>query len=173
MPEVTELELVYEGEEVQDGSIAIGYLIYALSGFSGAYEKVSGQLESSDSKHYIRVVGLRQGSAHILLDIVHFLNANQGVEAMGIAALPYAQRVITQIAKYIKNKKHLKGKEPKNSIVIEDGKLYLVSPEGERIEISKEEADRLVQGLLDSDAEKMVMPLHDDRVSGFEIKQNA
>jgi hypothetical protein len=111
MPEVTELELVYEGEDVQDGSIAIGYLIYALSGFSGAYEKVSGQLESSDSKHYIRVVGLRQGSAHIVLNIIHFLNANQGAEALGIAALPYAQKVITQIVKYIKNKKHLKGKE--------------------------------------------------------------
>jgi hypothetical protein len=171
MIQVTELELVYQGEELKDGSIPIGYLIYALSGFSGAYEKLSGQLESPDDRHHIRVLGLRQGSSHILLDIVHVLNANQGVVAVGIAAIAPAQKIISEIATYIKNKKHLKGKEPKNAVVFEDGKLFLVSPEGERIEITKEEANRLVQGLLDSDAEKMVMPLHDDRVSGFEIKQ--
>lgn len=178
MDESTAIELVYDGEEVKTGSIPIEYLIHALSGFSGAYEKVSGQTEGQDIEHRIKVVGLRHDSIHILLDIFEFIKANPaaaGVIETGVIALTAgAYKVVKDISKYIEAKRHLRGKSPRNSILFEGDKIFLVDPEtGDRLQISKEEADRLLMGLLDSDVERMVLPLNGTRVTDFEIRHKS
>ncbi len=174
MADATPLELVYEGEEVDDGTIPVDYLIQSLIGFSGAYDKIAGRTQP-DTAYRIRVLGLRRDSTHILMDVIEWVLVNPAaaevIETGIIAVAAGAYKITKDIGKYISAKKKLKGASPtKEQIIVEGENIFLLLSSGEKLPLTKEQAQILLQGLLDSDLNKLSMPLDDPKVDRFELR---
>jgi hypothetical protein len=172
-PEVTQLELVYGGNEVDDGTIPIEYMIDALMGFSVAYEKIAARtIRNAD--HQIRVVGIeQQDSTHIVLNIMEWAHANPAAAgaaftALGIATAKAAYTVIKDIAKLISGKKHLAGGEPK--IIFEGTNILLINRPEEPLQLTKEQLEFLREGLIDPDLDRLTTPLDHTNVTKFELR---
>lgn len=172
----TPIELVYDGEEVKDGSVPAEYLIDALVGFSSAYSKIAYRTEGANVTHRIRVVGLTGNSTHIWVNVIEWVKANPAPAAvlvsMASLATSGAYKVIKDIAKVFMAKKHLKGAPVENNYFIEGSTIYIINLEKDKLPITKEQLEYLRTGLLDSELDKITAPLEDQKVEKFELRSN-
>jgi len=178
MADITPVELVYDGEEVKDGSVPVDYMIDALVGFSSAYAKIARRTPGAEQEHRIRVVGLKSNSTHILVDIVEFTKAHPLAAGVllkgGFDFAKGAYRVIKDITGVFKAKKHLEGKPFKDgNVVIKDSVIILLNETGAQLPITKEQLEYLRNALIDPDLDKMTAPLEDERIDKFEMKSGA
>ena len=119
-PEGSEtFELVYQGPEVDDGSMDARQLSEVLSGMTGAFSNVAYELDLGD-RYELRVVEVEKNSFHIVFSAIEYAKANPVAftaiatgAAVTLNAIKStasgAYRIITDIAKYIDGKKRLKG----------------------------------------------------------------
>jgi hypothetical protein len=174
MAETTPVELIYDGEEVRDGSVPVEYMIDALVGFSSAYGKLSRRAEGSDHTHFLRVVGMRADSTHILIDIIEWVKANPAAGGVlvtgGGLVMGGAYKVLTDIAAVFTGKKHLKGASPEERVVFKNNNIYIINQTNQELQLTKQQFEYLQSGLIDSDLDKLTAPLSDDKVDKFEIK---
>jgi hypothetical protein len=173
MPDILPVELVYEGDDVNDGTVPVDYMIDALVGFSAAYEKVTRRTQP-DMEHRIRVVGVRQNSAHILVNVVEWVRVNPAaagvlVTAGGLIAAG-AYRVVSDIAKIIAAKKHLAGAPVQQQLTFNGPTIVLMSANGAPLSLTKEQLEFLQTGTLDPELDKLTAPLQEGRVNEFELK---
>jgi hypothetical protein len=175
MTETTPIELVYDGEDVQGGILPVEYMIDALVGFSSAYAKVARRSFGEEIQHNIRVVGLKDGSARILIDVFEYVTKNPGSATVFLTGATVvggaAYRVVTDIGKYIAAKKHTKGKRPKRFAFRAQGTVDVFNDSDEPIELTKEQFEFLESRLLDHDVEKMTAPLDNEKVDLFKLRR--
>jgi hypothetical protein len=174
MAERTPVELVYDGEQVKDGSVPVEYMIDALVGFTSAYSKIARRTEGADLTHHIRVVGLRPNSTHILVDIVEWVKGNPAAATVllsgGTGLVVGAYKVIKDIAAVFTGKKHLAGAPVHNHFHIRDSNIYLVNELKQELPFTKQQLEYLQSGLIDADLDKLTAPLEDENVNKFELK---
>jgi hypothetical protein len=175
MPEITPVELVYEGEEVKDGSVPLEYMIDALVGFSGAYSKIARRTPGVDHEPQLRVVGLKPNSTHIFVDIIEFVKANPAASGVlvsgGSVLLGGAYKVIKDIAVVFTAKKELKGEPLKDSnIVIKGSQVYI--DQRSQLALTKEQLEYLRSALIDAEMDKMTAPLEDQKIEKFQLKND-
>lgn len=163
MAEITPVELFYDGTELEDGTVPVEDMVDALVGFSGAYAKVARRYQTPESGHRLRVVGLKKGSAKILVEVIEWTAKNPaaaGVLAtvgMGIAGGAY--KVIKDIAGVIRGKKALHGESiTNNSYTFINSNIIL-----QGVELTKEQLEYLQSGELDPDLDRLTRPLDEGR----------
>lgn len=167
----TQLELVYDGPDVKNGTIGLEDMVSALIGFGRAYAKVA-ELHRVEVPHQLRVTGIRRASADIQI-AVQFATPEM-LSAMG-TVLTAAGGILASIALIIKVTRHAgkpsRAKEP-NISVKGDGNVVVVNGAGAKMEIPKREYDIWHSGLLESDLHNLTRPLEAGRIDYVEFRQD-
>lgn len=167
----TKVELLYEGTEVEDGTVPVEDMIDALTGFSGAYNKIAKTERGLDQGHRIRVVGLEKGSAKIIVEVVDWIikNPNASLALSGVATTVVggAYIALRDLAKVIWARKSTRGQPiSKNNITFKDNLIVMGD-----INLTREQYDVLESGEIDNDLERLTRPLETGRgVHRFKLK---
>lgn len=173
-------ELVYEGPEVDDGSMDARQLSEVLSGMTRAFSTVAYELELGD-RYELRVVDVEKNSFHIVLSAIEYAKSNPAA-ASAIAAgsavalsvltnsVSGAYRVITDIAKYIDAKKRLRGaKVATLSAQFQDHEVRLLVGD-DLIVMTKEQYELLLSQRIDRPVSQIVSPLAPNKINTFQIR---
>ena len=173
MSDNTPVQLIYSGNDVDEGTVPVDFMVDALVGFSSAYGKIAHRRQSSDVAHRLRVVGLQKGSAKILVDVVEWVTKNpvaSGVLLTGTTGLVGgAYVVLKDIAGVIRGKKHLAGAPIENHYTFNGPSVVLQNQSGEPLELSKEQFQYLQSGVLDADLDRLTTPLEEGHVEEFTL----
>ena len=175
-----DFELVYEGPEVDDGTIAVRDLIGALTGISEALSRTSQEYDNLP-EFSVRVSDIEANSVHILFQLVEFAKANPAATAaLGAVAVPIVTavsnslsglyRVVTDLAKMIEAKKRLKGgRIATTQTEFAEGRVILMLPDGP-LELTKEQYELLLSRRVDTSLSKIVAPLSPKRIQDLELR---
>lgn len=180
-PDLSEaFELIYQGPEVDDGSMDAGQLSEVLSGLDRAFSTVAYELDLGD-RYELRVVDVEKNSFHIILSAIEYAKSNPvafTAIATGAAVtlnavtstISGAYRIITDIAKHIDAKKRLKGARIATiPAQFQDHEVRL--PVGEDlIVITKEQYELLLSQRIDRPVSQIVSPLAPNRINALQIR---
>jgi len=170
MAEVTPIELFYDGSQLGDGTFPLEDMVDALVGFAGAYGKVARHYQTPESGHRIRVVGLQQGSARILVDVIEWTTKNPAAAGVLVAGGGVAvtaagmlgtagYKIIKDIAGVIRGKTALHGQSiTNNSYSFVNSKIIL-----QGVELTPTQLEYLQSRELDPDLDKLTRPLEEGR----------
>ena len=178
-------EFVYDGPDVQDGSISAKDLIEVVSGLERAFAIIAEENELPD-RYQIRVRDLEHGSAHIIFQAIAFAKANPaaaGVIATSMtasaaialnattAAVSGAYKVLSDLGIVIEVKKRLKGRRvarqqarfPNSQVELEVEDGYVV--------LAKEQYELLLSQKVDRSLAQIVSPLAPNRIDDFTLNR--
>jgi hypothetical protein len=164
----TQIELVYDGPEVQDGTLAVEDMISALVGFGRAYAKVNELFSGPEEKHKLRVTGLERNSADIIISVQmvpvldSLLPHAQGI-LMGVGA------VLGGIAAVIKAKRVV-GKEKNPTINVTNNGVVIVNKNNTQVTLDKRAYNLYKSGLIDADLDQMTRPLVEGAIDLVELR---
>lgn len=165
--ETVPLVLRYEGPEVDDGSMSIEDIVPVLQGFASAYGKIAAA-EGFGVEHRIRITGVTQGSAQILLEVWDRLGKMAdpltSISILGGAA----SAIVMAIVGVIRLKKHLKN-QPFTTRVNQANTITIQNSEGIAIEMPINIFNVYQSKLIDQDISKIVRPLQAGRIDAAEI----
>lgn len=169
--EQIEIHLRYGGPDVEDGSMSVEDIVPVLQGFSSAYGKLA-SIDSPESTHRIRIVGVKPGSADIILEVWKFLGDN--VEALKSTAIVAggALFVVRKIMGVIKAKRHVK-KKPFTERINANNSIVITNADNVSIEVPLEIFKLFKGGHIDSDLNRMMRPLEKDRIDSAEFSARA
>jgi hypothetical protein len=168
-PAVAQLQLVYDGPEVKDGTIRVEDMVDALIGFGRAYEKIS-ELQNVPIRQHLRVTGIRRNSADILISIFGQTDPATALES-AVSIGKYAAIIVGSIVSYIKYKKHLKGdKKPKEVQINNSGTINVINADKVVMEVPKRDYELYSSGVLDSDLDHLTRPLREGFVDSVEFR---
>jgi hypothetical protein len=169
--ETVSLVLRYEGPEVDDGSMSLEDIVPVLQGFASAYGKIAAQ-QGIGVQHRLRITGVRQSSADILLEVWDALGRMadplQSVEILSGAAIT----IVTTIVGVIRLKKHLK-KKPFETKIAQENMISVVNSDGLAIEMPINVYNIFQSKLVDQDIAKIARPLEPGRIDAAEIIASA
>ena len=168
MKENIAITLKYTGIEVNDGTMSIDDFLPVIQGFASAYGKVS-SYKNFDYQHNLRIIGIKKGSADILLqarDIINN-NANQ-IQAIGVVGSGVAFTV-GLILKVISLTKHVKKKPFTNKISNNNQTIIVTNCDKVSIEYTLDVFNIFNEGLIAPDLNKIVRPLDEGRIDSSEI----
>lgn len=182
-PEPEEFEFVYDGTEVDNGSMDANEVVDVLTGLTRTFSTVANEMESNE-RLQLRVKDVEPGSFRIIFEVVQFAKENpaaaSALAGMGAVALSTvslassgAYRVVTDIAKLIFAKKKLKGaKLATQHAVFEDGSVALELPnDKELLILTKEQYELLLSKRVDKHLSQIVSPLETKRIESFEMRR--
>src|SRR4051812_43945911 len=119
------IELVYDGPEVKDGTMSIDDMVSALIGFGRAYGKTA-EYSNVQAHHSLRVTGLEQGSADIMLRVVEWSGENSDhLIAASKAVAATSTAILGTIAGVIKLKRFLQNKQASKLNITNNGVLII------------------------------------------------
>lgn len=165
--EEVEIHLVYEGPDVDSGSMSIEDIIPVLQGFSSAYGKIA-LSDYPEANHKLRITDVRPGSADIVLQVWDFLGSN--TDAIGSSGLlaTGAYFIVKKIMKVIGLKRHVK-KQPYKENINATNSIIVTNAENVNIEVPLEILELFKGGNLDGDMNKIVRPLEEGRIDTASI----
>jgi hypothetical protein len=170
--EQIEIELRYEGPDVDDGSMSLQDAVPVLQGFASAYGKLAA-LEDPQSTHRLRITGVMPGSVRFTLDVWKFLNDNASViQATGAltAMGGVAVAIVAKIIGVIRAKKHVKKQPYKEQIGLSQNTIVVNNSQNVTIEMPLEVYELFASGALDPDLNKMMSPLVEGKIDAAEIE---
>lgn len=171
-PSVAQLQLVYDGPEVKDGTLRIEDMVDALIGFGRAYDKIA-DLQNVPVKQNLRVTGIKRASADILISAFSQMNPTVTLSNV-VEAGKYASAIITTIVGFIQFKKHMKGAKSKDvKINNTNGNVYVFNNSKVSLELSKRDYETYSSGLLDADLDHLTRPLQEGSVDTVEIRDGS
>lgn len=168
--EAIEIRLRYEGPDVDDGSMSIEDIVPVLQGFSSAYGKLAIEADPK-ANHRVRIVGVRPGSANIILEAWKSLqtdgttNTLTNITVLGGAAY----WIVTRIIGVIQAKRHVK-KQPFQERISANNTIVITNVENVLIELTLDVYELFKGGSLDADLSKMTRPLVKGRIDAAEIE---
>ncbi len=178
MMEQIAIHLKYEGPEVQNGTMDLEDVIPVLQGFSGAFSQTAGT-ENLTISHRIKLSGVQQGSADIILELHQWLPDNTeniatiaGMSAFEKAFEGIAFAIVKRIFDVIRIKKHVGADTPtvhitaENSIVINNSNdaTIVVPPRSYKL---------FENGSLDEHLEQLTKPLQEGKIDAADFKVQA
>jgi len=174
-------ELVYQGSDVDNGTMSSGELIEVLSGLTRAFSTVAHERELGD-QYDLRLRDIDHRSFHLIFEAIAYAKANPAPAAVivGAASLTLqaanivvsgAYKIITDIGAMIQAKKKAKG-ERIATIPAEfaDGEVRLESPEGLVI-LTREQYELLLSQRVDRQLAQIVSPLSPRRIERFFMRR--
>jgi len=168
------VELYYHGNDVENGSVPVEYMVDALVGFSGAYAKVARRFRSNDVMHRLRVTGLKEGSARILVEAYEWARQNPELAALALTAatgvITGGWAVVKWIGETISAKTHMAGTSIKNNIIANGPVILIQNATGQQMPVSKETIELLESGDIDAELDRLTAPLAPERVDEFVLK---
>lgn len=151
------MKLVYEGAEVDGGSMPLEEVITALQGFSGAYAKVANSYTPSFS-HQLRVQAVEKGSFEMAI-MALVVSHPEAIEVLKTVSISAARYVFGLVKDYISAKKHTQSKTYDVSVRGDHNVVVIVNSEGEEKPFPKEVLEMLESKLIDGDLNKIASPL--------------
>ena len=176
MIEQIEIHLKYEGPDVENGTMALQDVIPVLQGFSGAYTSLA-DTENPDVTHRIKLSGVRQGSADIVLEVIYqFLTEHSqqiGAAAglVGIVSVT-AFPVVKKIFDVIGIKKHVGNGDYTERLSIDNG-IEVTNSQNVQIIVQRESYEAFKGGKLDRDLERLTRPLKEGHIDLVEFEAEA
>jgi hypothetical protein len=168
------LELCYHGNDVEKGSVPIECMVDALVGFSGAYAKVARRFRSDDVMHRLRVTGLKEGSARILVEAYEWARQNPELAALALTAgtgvITGGWAVVRWIGETIRAKTHMAGTSIKNNVIANGPVILIQNATGQQLPVSKQAVELLETGEIDAELDRLTAPLSPGRVDEFVLK---
>ena len=162
------VSLIYNGPEVDDGTMPIDEVIDALQGFAGAYGKAT-NLISPESSYQLRISAVKSGS----LDLSILASVMLGQYADHIRTLDLAtqaaKRIFDILVALISFKKHTKGQPYHFSIKGDNNTVLVANIQGQEVSYAPEILDIAREKLLDADLNKIVSPLEQKRIESVEM----
>ncbi len=180
-PNSVEFDLVYEGPDVDDGSISTRDLINALTGTHDAFARIASEYDGQPS-YSLRVADIQAGSVDIVFRAVAFAKADPGAAtaiAVGTSAVVQVvsnafsglYRVVTDLAKLLDVKRFLKGKQISTTEAkFDDRTVVLVLSDRTRMALTKEQYEMLLSRRIDAPLSKLVSPLGLGKVQALEVR---
>lgn len=170
--EQLEIELIFEGSRVDDGTAPVSYVLDALNGFARAFSKTAGRNPEARINYELRLSRIQVGSFHLILSVYEWAKANPSLvepAVTGVVAVAAgAYKTIKDLAAVINAKKQLKGAD-RSSIVV-NGTAIFVQNGDARFEISKDQAALIQSGAIDKDLDILTSPLSVGQVESLELK---
>jgi hypothetical protein len=167
-PSVAQLQLVYDGPEVKDGTLRVEDMVDALIGFGRAYDKIA-DLQNVPVKQHLRVTGIKKASADILISALSHVDPNVAMTSV-VEVGKYTAAIITTIVGFIKFKKHMMGAKPKIEINSNNGTINVFNNAKVVMELPKRDYELYNSRLLDSDLDHLTRPLEEGRVDAVEFR---
>ena len=166
--ERVEIHLRYEGPDVDDGTMSLQDIIPVLQGFSGAYGKLAAT-DDPGSRHLVKIVAVRQGSADIVLEVWKALgdNADQ-ITALGVLSSS-AFWIFERLTRVIHLKRHVRGRPFEESISAHNS-IVVTNSENVAIEVSPPIHELFKSGILNKDLDRLTRPLVEGRIDAAEIE---
>lgn len=170
MPESLPISIIYDGPDVDNGSMPIDEVVDALQGFSSAYGRIA-SLVDSERTHQIRVSSIKEGSFHVDLVVLWaILVAQEGhIKTMETVA-GAAKYVYDLLVGVIRAKKHVKSEPYNISVKGNDNTLLLINAQGAELQIPVSVLEILQSKLIDGDLKKIVSPLRENSIDKVELK---
>ncbi len=165
--EEIEIHLVYEGPDVDDGSMSIEDIVPVLQGFSSAYGKIAAS-DDPDSTHRLRITGVRRGSADIILEVWSLLGSNAAAICAAATVATGVYSIVKKIMGVIALKRHVKKRPYKESISATNS-IVVANADNVTIEVPLDLFELFKAGRLDPDMNKMMRPLEKDRIDSAEL----
>jgi hypothetical protein len=165
MPIEARYELVYDGPEVKDGTMDVEDMVSALVGFGKAYDKVA-ELLKVQPQHRLRITGIKQSSADILIAIL--LPDAAQLTAIGAAATGIAA-VIGSIAAVIKVTKHA-GKPADQKFQVTNNGVIVFNKADEPYQLSKRDYEIWKGRAIAPDLDQLTRPLEEGRIDMVELR---
>lgn len=175
-------ELVYQGPNVDDGTMSARELIEVLNGLTRSFSTVAQELEVKD-RYELRIRDIESNSVHLIFEAVAFAKANPAA-ATAIAAgatvivsattntVSGAYKIITDIARTIDAKKRVKGDRIATlPTSFSDGEVTLKLPD-DLIVLTKEQYELLLSQKIDKQLSLIVSPLSPDRINSFQMRRS-
>jgi hypothetical protein len=174
-------ELVYDGPDVEDGTIDASDLAEVLAGLNRAVSVVAFEADLSD-RYRLRIKDVNADSFHLILRLIEYAKANPAAAtaiaagaAVALNAVTNAAsgiyRVVTDIAKLIDAKKRTQGRRvallPTS---FKDGCVTITYLE-DLIVLTKEQYELLLSQKVDKSISQIVSPLEPKRIDSFEIRR--
>jgi hypothetical protein len=148
--------------------MSIEDIVPVLQGFSSAYGKIANELGIA-GQHRIRITGVRQGSASILLEVWQMLassaDALTSVSVLGGGAVT----IVGGIIGVIRLKRHVKRRPFRERIGHANNTVEITSSENVTISMPITVFNIYKSKLIDQDISKIVQPLEQGRIDAAEI----
>lgn len=173
--EPEKLEIVYQGPDVEDGTMGVRELSEVFDGLNRAFSIVASESDT-DNKYQLRVKDVKANSFHIILEAVQFAKSNPAAAsavaagaAVGLNAVTNAvsgaYRVIVDIAKMMDAKKRAKGiRIGLLPTSFEDGVVKL-TVDSDLIILTKEQYELLLSQRVDKPLSQIVSPLESKKLT--------
>jgi hypothetical protein len=176
------LEIIYQGPDVNDGSMDARQFSEALSGIADAFSTVANEI-NYDEQYKLRITSTQKGSFHILLSAIAYAQANPApaVAIVTGASVSYnavrdsisgLYRIIVDIITCITSKKKLQGRDIKDFPINNINNDIRIMLPTDTIILSREQYDLLVSKRLDKPISQMVSPLAPQKIDLFSIKHS-
>lgn len=181
-PKADIFELVYQGPNVNDGTMSARELVEVLTGLTRAFSTVAHELDLGD-RYDLRIRDIESNSVHLIFEAVAFAKANPAAAtaiAAGAAvivsattnAVSGAYRVVTDIAKMIDAKKRLKGARVATlPTSFADGEVTLAIPD-DLVVLTREQYELLLSQRVDRQLSQIVSPLAPNRIDSFQMRRS-
>ena len=167
-----EISLKYDGPAVQSGAMAVEDIVPVLQGFAGAYNKVA-SVSHVSTQHKLRLTDIRQGSAHLVLDIWSTLADHPQTIQAALKVTAAAMSIVGTIIGVIKLKKHTQGKPYHTKVEGVSGDVTVINAENVTIDAPLEHYNAFKSESIDADLSKIVRPLEEGRINETEIRVEA
>ena len=165
--EQIEIHLRYEGPDVDDGTMSVQDVVPVLQGFASAYGKLATAVEPQ-STHRLRIVGVRPGSADIVLEVWKVLGDNVNALTAASILATGGYFIVKRITEVIRLKRHVKN-QPFAERIAGDDSVVVSNSQNVTIEVTLDVYDLFKSGVIDPDLNKIVSPLREDHINAAEI----
>jgi hypothetical protein len=181
-PTIETFEFVYQGPDVDNGTMDVRELSEVLSGVSRAFSTVAYEADLGD-EYQLRIRDVEASSFHIIFEAIAYAKANPAAAtaitagaAVALQALTNvasgAYRIITDIVKAIDVKKRLKGaKVATLPTSFNEGEVVLNAPD-DLIVLTREQYELLLSQRIDKPLSQIVSPLEHNRIESFEVRRS-
>lgn len=165
--EQLQIQLRYEGPDVENGSMSVEDIIPVLQGFSSAYGKLA-TVDDPQSIHRIRITGVKPGSANIILEVWQFLGDNAAALGGASVVTTGAYFIVRKIWGAIKLKKHTQ-KKPFKEKINGTNSITVINSNNVEIVVPLELYELFKSKQIDGDLNKMMQPLEKDHIDSVEL----
>jgi len=172
--EEVQLHLEYKGKDVDDGTMSLEDLVPVIQGFSSAYGKIAAEVDPQ-ARHRLRIVGVKQGSFDLVLDVWRVLGENVNpitatsiLAGGGIVVVSATVRVVNWIVGVIRAKRHVQRRPYKERVT--GDRITITNADGLMLEVPLEVFELFKKATIDADIAKMVRPLQKGRIDSAEVR---
>lgn len=180
--ETDSFEVVYQGPDVDAGTMSARELSEVLSGLTKTFNIIAYERDLGD-RYDLRVKDVDHQSFHLILEAIEFTKSNPPA-ATAIAAgaavalnavtntVSGAYKIITDIAAMIEAKKKAKGDRIARMLAqFDDGNVRLTASDKETILLTREQYELLLSQRVDRPLAQIVSPLAPQRINRLEIRR--